>query len=490
MYTTIFPALILFLITFSANAQSKLLDVEQRTLKTITDVTIEAEIGFMEVPENRNKPNSRKIKVKYAHLKSLGENPGVPLVYLEGGGGGSTWQVDSPQDLTDWIEVLEVSDIIFFDRRGSDDKSLTYVWEGEYPRDFFESETSAYAHYKKMTKAALSEFEKRDVDVRGYTIEEQARDVSDLMSNLEINKYSIFGFSFGSQIGMTLMRLFPEEIESAVFAGADAPYQSFNFPRYLDICVDKFSEKVDSEKTFNEVLPDFKELVHRVIKKLEENPVLVRIKNPVTRKKTDLKVGAFGLALLLRLDIDDSNDIPIIPRLLYKIDKGDYELLTWFIQKRAIFGIALSGNGINQQLASGADEERWKTILEQADKSIFGNVMNFPFSAAKDNWMENDLSFDASIPVKTDIPTLFITGELDCRTPIEQVERIRTSFMDATHIIVDNAGHEQAMWERQTFNEIIPAFLKGDSIKIRRTKYSKIKFIPVTGKSKKHPALR
>lgn len=476
--------------SLSVFGQAGLVDVRMKTYKTIKNIEIKGEEGFMEVSEKRKNPSGRRIKFKYVRLKSLSENPGAPLVFLEGGGGSSTWQAESPNALTDWIELLQLGDLIFVDRRGNDDEALTYIWKEGFPIDFFVSEEGAKLHYEKMVEASLKSFKERNVDVTGYNIEEQAHDINELMEALEIDRYSIFGFSFGSHIGMTIMKLFPNRIEKVILAGADAPNQSFNYPRYLDEQIDKLAEMVKTDTSLSKTIPNFKALVDRVFTKLKENPAVVKIKNPITGKKMDLKIGSFGLAFILRLDIDDFNDIPALPRLLYSIDQGDYRMLSWFAQKRVAFALAVSGNGINQQIASSVSKSRWAAIEKEANESLFGNVVNFPFSAAKDHWISSELSFDSSIPIVTNIPTLFITGGLDCRTPVEQVTETMKGFNNAIHIEVENAGHEQAMWQKETFDEIMPMFLLGKKIENRKTYYTEVKFIPLEGKTKRHPSAR
>ena len=336
---------------------------------------------------------------------------------------------------------------------------------------------------------ALEKFEKKGIDVTGYNIEEHATDVSDLMSGLGFSKYTLFGFSYGSHIGMTVMKLFPDEIERAILVGSDAPNQSFNFPSYLDNHIVKIGKMVEQDTALQMTAADFSALVYGTMKKLDENPVTVTVKNPLALKKAELTVGGFGLGLILRLDIDDAYDIPVIPRLLHSINEGDYSMLTHFVQKRMVFALGLPGQGINQQLASGVSPSRWEAIEEQVRESAFGNAVNFPFSAVKDHWVPTILSFDASEPVKTDIPTLFVTGTLDCRTPVEQVEETMEGFTNAAHIKVENAGHEQAQWDAEVADDLIPAFIKGASVESSTVYYKDIKFIKLTGEASGHPSL-
>lgn len=483
-------ALAFLLVNFHSLGQAQLIDVKSKKFKTSSGVKVEGQVGFLEVPENRNDPNSRTIKLKYVHLKSLSENPATPVIYLEGGGGVGTTEAYNPKYLNDRLEYLEVADFIFLDRRGASDKSLTYIYRDDYPTDFFVSEEVANQHYQTIAKLALDEFKKKEIDVTGYNIEEHARDVNDLMSVLTIDRYTVFGFSYGSHIAMTVMHLFPNQVERAILVGADAPNQAFNFPSHLDQHVMKIGKLIEEEGSLQMTAADFSKLVDNAMQKLEENPVTITVKNPLKMNKTDLLIGGFGLGLILRLDIDDSYDIPAIPRLLQSILDDDYSMLTWFVQKRMTLALGLPGQGINQQLASGASPERWATIEKEAEESIFGNVVNFPFSAVKDHWIETKLSFDPSVPLQTEIPTLFVSGTLDCRTPVEQVEETMKGFSNAVHVKVENAGHEQAQWDAEVADDIIPLFIKDGSIEKMEAYYSDIEFIPLTGKSSGHPSIK
>lgn len=491
MKNTNFLLLSVFLLLSQISfGQGTLVNIEIKEFQTIDGPTLSGITGYMQVPESRDNPNSRKIKVKFTHLKSLSQTPNAPVVYLEGGGGTSTWQADDPEYLVDWLPLLKISDLIFIDRRDSNNESLTYIWQETFPSDFFISQDAAYTHYQKMSKVALSSFHQSNIDIGAYTVKACANDVGDLMNVLQIKKYSILGFSFGTHIGMAVMRLFPDQIEKSILVGSDGLNQALNYPSYLDQHIDKIAMMVKQDKNLNAKIPDFKKLVERVMEKLEKEPAVVTITNPLTNLEIELPIGPFGLAFILRMDIDDSGDIPVIPRLLYSIDKGDYAMLTWFAQKRMVFGLAVPAASINLQLASGATSERWQKILQEAENSLFDNVVNFPFSAVKDHWLTDNLAFEPIAPLKTNIPTLFITGTLDCRTPEEQVDETMKTFSNAKHIKVVNSGHEQTLWNKRIFDEAIPNFLLNKEIKITKAYYGDIKFLPLEGPSDGHPSIK
>ena len=485
--------LIIIVITacwFQAFGQEGNLERKSRKFKTLDKQVIFGEVGYLTVPENRKNPNSRNIKIKYIRLKSLAENPEVPTLYLEGGGSACTWQAESPKDLSDWLPILQVSDLIFIDQRGTTDKKLTYIWNGEFPKSFFVSEEEAAKHYQDMCINALAHFEEKNIDVRGYHIEEHAQDISQLMQVLKIDRYSIFGFSFGTHIGMALLKLEGSKIQNSVMVGADGINQSFNLPTSLDTHVEKLSQLILKSDSFKKNPINLSTLLTEVLDKLEKEPAMVTVMNPLTKKKLTLLIGRFGLALILRLDIDDANDIPVIPRLLNDIQEGNYDLLNWFVQKRLPLAMAVPGNGINQGIASGVSEQRRKQIELESKQSPFGNVVNFPFSPAIKVWSATDLQINTSQPIQSEVRTLFVTGDLDARTSVSQVNEIAEGFTNSTHLIVENAGHEQAMWDLDIFDVAIPDFLRGNDVEHIQAYYDDITFIDLTGPSNKHPSLK
>ena len=106
----------ILILSCSSFGQANLLNVKSKKFKTSRDLKVDGQVGFLEVPENRNNPSSRKIKLKYVHLKSISKNPSTPVIYLEGGGGVGTIEAYNPKFLDDRMEYLEVADFIFIDR--------------------------------------------------------------------------------------------------------------------------------------------------------------------------------------------------------------------------------------------------------------------------------------------------------------------------------------------------------------------------------------
>ena len=99
-------------------------------------------------------------------------------------------------------------------------------------------------------------------------------------------------------------------------------------------------------------------------------------------------------------------------------------------------------------------------------------------------WPTPDLGDEFRAPLITNVRTLFMSGTLDFNTPPYQAEEVRWGFSNSSHIIVDNAGHEQILRHPESGATII-RFLKGENVDDVALFYPKLRFIPVTGASNK-----
>src|SRR6185312_12956667 len=80
----------------------------------------EVECGTLQVPENWSQPEGRQILITYVVLKSTGATPkSDPILYLEGGPGGSALTGLDAYAGTIFDEMRQDRDIVLFDQRGT-----------------------------------------------------------------------------------------------------------------------------------------------------------------------------------------------------------------------------------------------------------------------------------------------------------------------------------------------------------------------------------
>jgi pimeloyl-ACP methyl ester carboxylesterase len=442
---------------------------------------ISAEIGRLKVPENRSKPASRTIELAVVRLKSKSASPGHPVVYLAGGPGSSAiGEARLPYMRKLFERLQETRDVILMDQRGTG-MSAPVLWlmPASLPADAFLSKEKMLGYYREASRQAVESFTKRGIDLMGYSTVESADDLEALRRAIGAQKISLIGFSYGTHLGLATIRRHPESLDSVVLVGTEGPDHTHKLPSTYDAQLQKLSDLAARDPIVAAKVPDLVALLRRVLARLEREPVTVQVLDQRTKKPVDVKVGKFGLQLIIRMDVGDGNDFPEFPALFYTIDRGDYSLLKKYVEKRYNqFGRGISGMTAMMDLYSGSSAERVARVKREAQTAILENVMNFPDMDIGDVWGNPDLGEEYRSPLRTRVRTLFVSGTMDSNTPPYQAEELRWGFSDGAHLIVEYAGHEDTLPNDRVQSAIVD-FLGGKDLSTTRISLGRPKFVPV-----------
>jgi pimeloyl-ACP methyl ester carboxylesterase len=466
--------------------------IESRTVETAQSTTIRADVGLLAVPENRAAANSRLIEIRFARLRSTAARPGAPLFYLTGGPGSTaTGAIEDPRQLGLWVPLLAIGDVVLIDQRGTRDPDLRWQWDGPPPTHFFADPDTALAHSLAMCRRAVPAIRARGVDLAGYTTTESAEDLEALRVALGAPQVSLLGFSYGTHLAFAYLRRHDTRVANAVLVGCEGPNMTFKLPSSADTQWAKIATLAAADPRVAPTIPDLTALLDQVDAQLERQPMLVDLQVPGSNETVKVPIGPFGLHMILRIDIGDASDIPVFPRLLWSIAHNDAGPMTWFVRKRAGLTLGVHGMSYMMDAASGATPERLSTIAAEARTSRWGDVVNFPFPEVGAVFAPPDLGPDFRRPIVTKARTLFLSGTLDWNTPPYQAEELRWGFPNSTHIVVENAGHEQVLLANDAAVPLVVDFLAGQDVRNRRIDLPPLRFVPLEGKDPQatHPSV-
>ncbi len=466
----------------SANEQPKAGDLkfEPFTLK-VDNQTVECELGHLLVRENRKNPQSKLIELAFLRLKSTAEKPGFPVVYLDGGPGSSAINIARiPDYFHAFIKLREAGDVILLDQRGvgRSRPNLSRLSSEPLPTDIFADKDLALRILKERVKAAADYFRSQGVDISAYNTRESAADVDDLRKALGVEKVNLVGFSYGTHLGLACIRYHAAHLNRVVLIGAEGPDNTDKLPSTSDKSVQHLAEIVARDPELGSRIPDLFGLLKRVLERFEKEPVSIRI-NKNTDKPLDVKVGKFGLQFLIMRDLGDSNDLPVFPAWFYTMDKGDWQILARFVERRynqLSGGIQLMS--IVMDAASGCSKARRRQIEKEAKTALLGDTVNFPFPGVGEVIGNPDLGDEFRSPLKTEVPTLFFSGSLDNNTPTFQTREVRRLFKRSTHLIVENAGHE-SMLDKAKVQQTMVAYLRGEDVSQVKIALPPLKFLAI-----------
>lgn len=444
--------------------------------------TIEAELGHLIVKENRKNPKSNLIELAFVRMKSTAGKPDFPVVYLDGGPGSSAIGIARvPEYTRAFMKLREVGDVILLDQRGvgRSKPNLTRPSAESLPTDIFADRSVALRAFKERTKAVADYFRSQDVDILAYNTIESANDVDDLRKALKAEKLNLLGFSYGTHLGLACIRYHGKNLNRVVLIGTEGPDHTDKLPGISDKSLERLAQIVAKDSDIGSKMPDLVGTLKRVLDKLEKEPATITITDQRTRKPVDIKVGKFGLQFLIMRDLGDTNDLPIFPLWFYQMDKGDYSILKQFAERRYNqYGSGLSLMTIVMDSSSGTSKARRAQIAKEARTALLSDAMNFPISEIGDVIGNPDLGDEFRSQIKTNVPTLFISGVLDNNTQPFQADEVRKTFKSSTHIIIENAGHESMLVDTQV-QQTIADYLRGQDVSLVKINLPTLKFRPI-----------
>lgn len=446
--------------------------------ESYSGIKISCDRGSIKVPELRQSPNSKKIKLSYVRLNSFSDRPKSPIFFLAGGpGNDASSQAEHPFYLEHWAPFLESRDVILIDQRGVNKLFLLWLNLMGPDENVLVTEDNALQYFQQISVKAKKAFNRRGVNLDAYNSKESAYDVDDIRKHLGYDNIIPLGFSYGTHLGLSYLKYFESKIEKLILVGVEGLDQTFKMPLDLDRQFNQIAQRVAQDSVLSKRIPDLTELYKRVAAKLAANPVSLEVKNPIGLTKT-IVVGKFGLDYILKRDLGDASDIPEFPNLLYSIDHDDYNSLTWFVTKRIKEFYAIPGMTLAMDMASGMSRNRKKEILAQQSESLFGGVSNFPFMDLHDKWNIADLGDAFRKQSHSDVTALFLSGSLDSNTPSHQGDSLLEYFKNGTHLVVQDAGHEQILYSRG-MTETILSFLNNENVKQHKIAFKPLQFNPL-----------
>lgn len=442
----------------------------------------EGERGHLMVRENRKNPNSNLIELVFIRLKSTNEKPALPTIYLDGGPGSSATNIASvPDYMRAFQKLREVGDVILLDQRGvgRSRPNLTYRTPESLPTDVFADRQVALRAFKERAKLAADYFRAQGVDVLAYNSLESAHDVDDLRKALGVEKVNLVGFSYGTHLGLACIRYHGKNLNRVVLIGTEGPDHTDKLPSTSHNSIRRLSAIVAKDPGIGMKMPDLAGTLKRILDRLEKEPVTVSITDQRTRKPVDVKVGKMGLQFLIMRDLGDVSDLPVFPLWFYTMDKGDYSILKRFVERRYNqFGAGISVMTLVMDISSGVSKSRKLQIQKEARTALLGDIVNFPISEMGDVFGNPDLGDEYRSPIKTDVPTLFVSGVLDNNTQPFQADDVRKTFKNSTHLVIDNAGHESMLVDPQVQQTMVQ-FLKGQDVSKVKIALPPLKFEPL-----------
>ncbi|MEJ2341189.1 MAG: alpha/beta hydrolase [Gemmatimonadales bacterium] len=439
------------------------------TLETIDSVfvsqagdTVAAQYGFLWVRENRSEQNDRMIRLGFVRFPSTSNDPGPPIVYLAGGPGSSGIDAARGSRFPLFMALREAGDVIALAQRGTRG-SIPYLscpdpWV--YPLEQALTRETFLLTMTEWARICADYWRGLGIDLTAYNTVESADDVEDLRQALGAEQVSLLGISYGTHLALSVIRRHPAAVNRAVLAGVEGPDQTLKLPSGPQAVLVRVDSLVRADSAAAARYPDFLGSVTAVLDSLERAAVTLEGRDPTTGAPVPLTIGKFDVQWLTAGSIGNSQILSQLPSIYERLGAGDYASIAPFVassRSRSMLAMTFA-----MDCASGASAERLDRIRREAEETLLGDAVDFPQPYICDAWPHAAPDEALWTPVRSGIPVQFISGTLDGRTPVSNVDEVRQGFRNSGHLVLKGAAHsDDLLLSTRRIPEIVLSFLRG-----------------------------
>ncbi|NNJ13671.1 alpha/beta fold hydrolase [Chloroflexales bacterium ZM16-3] len=285
---------------------------------------------------------------------------------------------------------------------------------------------------------------------------ESAADAEDLRVALGYSQWNLYGGSYGTRLGLEILRYRPETIRSAVLDSVYPPQENFHtgvfatFSRSLGA----LGVACDAQPSCVAAYPDLPGTFADLVARLNAAPVQLPIVNLETGVTIDyLPLTGVDLTIIVFQLLYVTSAIPVMPALIGQSARGDYTIvsrLTSALITQDLPGdVPLISQGM--QVAVQCNED---ATFAHAREFVAARDSHRPVAALAYSPLFNEAILDicaswglkATSPaqnkaVTSAVPSLLIGGELDPITPPSNAREAAGTLSRATVVIYPHGGH-------------------------------------------------
>jgi hypothetical protein len=176
--------------------------------------------------------------------------------------------------------------------------------------------------------------------------------------------------------------------------------------------------------------------------RLEKDPPTVKITHPRTGQTADVKIDARMLAGVVVFSLYLPTASALVPAIISAAERNDFQSM----MALGMLGGGESGDmsiGMQLSVICAEDAPRYtpEDLAKESETTLFGKyVMKIQTDACK-FWPRGTVDASFYEPVKSNIPTLVMSGEIDPVTPPTWGQQVADTLPNSKHIVIPGTGH-------------------------------------------------
>lgn len=398
---------------------------------TIDQQTYQTLEGYINVPEDRLQPNSRRLLIPFLVIKSSSKHPSHPIFWLDGGPGGTN--ILSIQKIAQSHpgQILANHDFVCVGYRGVDGTVSLKSAKVNKALKGIGHQMLSQASLKEMEKqvsAYYRELKQSGIQIDHYNITQVIEDFEYARQFLGYQKINLLSTSYGTRVALLYSYRHPEVLHRSLMIGACPPGYFLPRAEFAEAMIHRYDSIYSAQKDAN-YKGSIKEAMKKAFREMPKRWATFKLDPEKIKAGTASALYNRGFAtmafdayfkaaknqdysgLFLLQKIQDMNNIDAIGDVYCKTISADASILI-------------------------PEENR------ASAQTILGENMALIYQRTAKSWPIQPIEEHEARIQNTAVPTLVISGDLDFRTPAWITQKVlMPSLLSGQHLVLKNMSH-------------------------------------------------
>ena len=415
----------------------------------LPNVDGEARCGSYDVYENRDARAGRKISLNIVVLPALEASQAPdPVFWLHGGPGAAATQTVGAAK-GGFLEVFRKDrDLVFVDQRGTGKSNGLACDVGDDP-------AKLQSYFGKLFPAdairACRERLEESADLRFYTTPIAMDDLDEVRAALGYKKINIVAASYGTIAAQAYMRQHPGSVRAVFLVGVATPgvKQPLLFAPAAQHALDLLFVDCAADALCNRAFPNLKSEFDALLARFDQGPLEVSMREPATKKTQTVRLERENFVERIRLLLYTTTFASFVPLVVHKAYQGDFVPFEAISIAYNPGSILSRGMYFTVSCSEGVPFISEPEIVNESQGTFLGETRVRAHVEACRLWPRANVSRHFIDPVKSALPVLMFSGELDGSTPPWFAKRAVEYLPNARQITARYYGHQldsQCLW--------------------------------------------
>ena len=395
-----------------------------------------------EVPENRDDPHSRTIRLKLAVIRSSAQVASRDMLVMLAGGPGQA-ATESWSGVSTALQPLTAHrHVLLLDQRGTGGSNpLTCKDESAGPEGGADALDERPEKEREETQRCLKLLADK-ADPRYYTTTVAVQDLEDVRKALGSPTFDLVGVSYGTRMAQQYAMRHPDAVRSIVLDGV-VPNELVlgeDFAQNLDSALKAQFERCSKDDACRQRFNDPYQTLYQLRDALRANPHKVSFRDPQNYQGVQRTLNEASLASVVRMFAYTPLTAALLPLSIDAAAHGDVGPL---LGQAKLLSSDLSDtmNGGMQLSVICSEDADLLTPRPQDAHTILGTRMIDTLQNTCAVWPKGTRPADFHQPLKTGKPVLLLSGEYDPVTPPRYGEQVAANLSNARHFVLTGQGH-------------------------------------------------